>query len=245
MLTACSCPVCCRIPGLLVLAAGLLLSQGALVAAPSPASVDGGSAASEIDLRPALEKWGLGPRLQGKRNTCSVFTMVGAVEYAMASKENCGTRLSVEFLNWASNQALRETQDGGFFSDLWRGFTIYGTCPEQDMPYQDKFDPERVPSEEARDHARLLHEVGLRLHWIKPWNRNTGLTEKQLLAIKDVLRRQWPICGGFRWPKEVKWKDNVLEMAPPEGVFDGHSVLIVGYRDDPGQHSWKGLDARR
>jgi C1A family cysteine protease len=24
-------------------------------------------------------------------------------------------------------------------------------------------------------------------------------------------------------------------MAPPEGVFDGHSVLLVGYADDPQQ----------
>jgi len=24
-------------------------------------------------------------------------------------------------------------------------------------------------------------------------------------------------------------------MAPPEGVFDGHSVLLIGYRDDPQQ----------
>jgi hypothetical protein len=195
----------------------------------------GGSPPSEIDLRPAFEKWGLGPRVQGKRNTCSVFTVVGALEYALARKDNRGTRLSVEFLNWASNQALRDAQDGGFFSDLWRGFTTYGTCPERDMPYQDKFDPNRAPGEEARDRARLLHEAGLRLHWIKRWNPHTGLTAKQLLAIKDVLRRQWPVCGGFRWPRQVKWKDDVLEMAPPEGVYDGHSVLIVGYRDDPGQ----------
>jgi len=133
--------VLCR----LALAAGLLLLQGALAAPPSNNSPDIGSLASSIDLRPTFEKWDLGPRVQGKRNTCSAFTIAGSLEYALVSKRERGTRLSVEFLNWASNQALRQTKDGGFFSYLWRGFMIYGICPEQDMPYQDKFDPEREP----------------------------------------------------------------------------------------------------
>jgi len=235
MLTGCCRVMLYEVLGGLVLAAGMLPGQSALAVPASASASNGGSAAQSIDLRPAFEKWGLGPRVQGKRNTCSVFTVTGALEYALVGQTNHATRLSVEFLNWASNQAIREMQDGGFFSDLWRGFAIYGVCPEPDMPYQDKFDPERTPSEDAKDHARLLHEAGLQLHWIKPWNRNTGLTDQQFVAIKQVLNRQWPVCGGFRWPKAVRWKNDVLEMAPPEGVFDGHSVLIVGYRDDAEQ----------
>ena len=224
-----------RAPGGLVIVAGLLLSQ-ILLAGPVPgSSPDTDSPACDVDLRPGFKKWGLGPRLQGNRGACSVFTVAGALEYALASKTGRGTQLSVEFLNWASNQALGEMRDGSFFSDLWRGFTIYGACPEQDMPYQEEFDPNRTPSEEAKDHARRMHEIGCRLHWIKQWNPNTGLTEKQLAAIKGVLARQWPVCGGFRWPKSARWKDDILEMAPPDGVIDGHSVLIVGYRDDPEQ----------
>lgn len=186
-----------------------------------------------VDLRPTFEKWGLPPRVQGKRNTCSVFTVAGALEYATASKVGRTPRLSVEFLNWASNQAAGDAHDGSFFSDLWRGFTIHGVCPEQDMPYQDTFDPNVAPGEVARDHARQMLEAGLQLHWIKRWNPRTGLTDAHLDAIKLVLDRRWPVCGGFRWPKKAQWKDDVLEMAPPEGVFDGHSVLLVGYRDDP------------
>jgi hypothetical protein len=198
---------------------------------------DSGSLASSIDLRPSFEKWELGPRIQGNRNTCSVFTMAAAFEYALASKTDRPTRLSVEFLNWASNQALHQIQDGSFFSDIWRGFTTYGACPEQDMPYQDKFDPKRIPSQNAKDHTLRLHQVGFRLHWIKPWDPNTGLTQEQFVAIKGVLSRQWPVCGGFRWHKKdrTQWKDDVLQMVPPTDVIDGHSVLLVGYRDDPQQ----------
>ena len=38
---------------------------------------------------------------------------------------------------------------------------------------------------------------------------------------------------GLRWPKETAWTGEVLEVCPPEAVFDGHSVLLVGYRNDP------------
>jgi len=186
-----------------------------------------------IDLRPTLEKWKLGPRVQGDRNICSVFTMVGALEYAMASKTHQGTQLSVEFLNWASNQVIGKMDDGGFFSDLWKGFRVYGVCPEEDMPYRNKFDAGLKPSQNAMDHARKLRKAGLRLHWIKPWNPKTGLKENEFLTVKRVLNRGWPVCGGFRWPKKpVRWKNDVLEMVPPDGVVDGHSVLIVGYRDN-------------
>ncbi|MBN2313523.1 MAG: DUF2961 domain-containing protein [Sedimentisphaerales bacterium] len=230
-----------RVPYDLMLVVGLFLSQSLLATALPGHRRATDSKMNDVDLRPAFQKWGLEPRLQGKRGTCSVFTVVGALEYALASKQNQGTRLSVEFLNWASNKIVGEMKDGSFFSDLWEGFTLYGLCPERDMPYQDQFDPNQAPSEQARDHARRIHEYGFRLHWIKPWDPNTGLTEKQLNEIKQVLNSEWPVCGGFRWPKKpVRWNNDVLETPPPEGVFDGHSILLVGYRDDP-EHAGGGV----
>jgi len=187
-----------RVPVSSVLMAGFLFSPSVLAAPPSSVSSGSSSLADSIDLRPEFEKWGLERRVQGKRGTCSVFAVTGAIEYALTRKRKEGTRLSVEFLNWASNRAVGKMKDGGFFSDIWKGFARYGVCPEQDMPYQESFDPSRSPSQEARRHARELRKVGLRLHWIKPWNPRTGLTEKQLAAIKRVLNRQWPVCGGLR-----------------------------------------------
>src|SRR5215471_9445346 len=54
-----------------------------------------------VDLRPSFEKWGLSPRRQGKRGTCSVFTVTGSLEFAAARQLQRGQRFSVEFLNWA------------------------------------------------------------------------------------------------------------------------------------------------
>src|SRR5437773_2665075 len=45
-----------------------------------------------VDLRPQLPQWDLAPRRQGPRGTCSVFTVVGALEYAAASARQQGRR---------------------------------------------------------------------------------------------------------------------------------------------------------
>jgi hypothetical protein len=161
--------------------------------------------------------------------------MAGALEYALARDQRHGTVLSVEFLNWASNEATTNLLDGGFFSDLWTGFVAYGICPEADMPYQPHYNPKLRPAETALRRAKELGKADLRLHWLKSWDVRTGLSSAQVLEIKRVLSQRWPVCGGLRWPKQERWQAGVLQMAPPESVFDGHSVLLVGYSDDPKQ----------
>lgn len=221
-------------PWRLLLPAVLVLSH--LLAAAGPVNFsEPNTPPPHADLRPMFKTWDLGPLPQGSRGTCSVFAVVGALEFASARQHNAGQRFSVEYLNWASNQAVGQFVDGGFFADLWKGFSAYGICPAQEMPYRDRFDPNLKPGEEAKTQAGRFPADGLRIHWIKPWDPNTGLTDAQLTAIKQVMCRKWPVCGGFRWPKHPVWKDDVLEMASPENVFDGHSLLLVGYRDDPQQ----------
>ena len=216
-----------------------VFATGAGVSAPAEPQAIGdlsnGPLPSSIDLRPKFEHWALQRRRQGPRGTCSVFTVTGALEYAAAQKRGHGMRFSVEFLNWAGHTAVHRTADGGFFSELWKGFDQYGICPEEDLVYQTHYDAALQPASDALDHAAANKSLGLKLHWIKEWNPHTGLTEAHIRAIKSTLAKQWPVCGGFRWPKKANWTDHVLQMCPPEDVFDGHSVLLVGYRDDPTQ----------
>ena len=158
--------------------------------------------------------------------------MTGALEFALAKQKNQGERLSVEYLNWASNKAVGRDQDGGFFSDIWRGFVQYGICSEKQMPYEKKFEAARSPGDTVVVDGKTKLELGLSLHWIKRWNVRTGLKDEEFSEIKRTLNQGWPVCGGFRWPHQEKWKADVLQMCPPEGVYDGHSILLVGYRDD-------------
>ena len=203
--------------------------------APSNAAMTGSGALSSrraVDLRPEFEKWGLSRRTQGKRGTCSVFTMVGALEFAAARREGHGERFSVEFLNWGANKVVGEDKDGGFFSDLWRGFGGYGICAEKAMPYRNEFEPALAPTADALAQAKTRLGLGLRHHWIKEWDVKTGLTDDQILAIKRTLDQGWPVCAGLRWPRNPEWSGDVLQMCPAEAVYDGHSILLVGYCDD-------------
>jgi hypothetical protein len=203
--------------------------------ATPPKATEKKPAPKSVDLRPTLDKFELEPRVQGGRNTCSVFAVTAAVEFAYAKKHKQGLRLSVEFLNWAANQPDHSDDDGGNFDQIWKGFEAHGICPEVDMPYRDKYDPSLKPSDEAVAHAKEMLSEGLKLHWIKEWDDSKGVSEKQLDRIKRTLARGRPVSGGFLWPKSGHWTDNLLKVVPRDKVIDGHSVLLVGYRDDEKQ----------
>ena len=164
-----------------------------------PASV--GSAQllpASVDLRPAFEKWGLARRTQGKRGTCSVFTIVGALEFAAANQQRHGERFSVEFLNWAASRIVGKDKDGGFFSDLWKAFASYGVCAEKTLPYRAEFDPALAPGPEALAEAKTRLALGLRHHWIKEWNVKTGLTDEQFADHQAHPSRR--LAGVCRLP---------------------------------------------
>jgi hypothetical protein len=214
--------------------AGALLVLRSALAASEPSSAAGSAAApASADLRPLLAGWNLPPRLQGHRNTCSVFVVTGCIEFALAKKLGKGERMSVEFLNWSSNQVTKLNEDGSFFSDLWKGFQASGLCPEKCLPYRQEYDPKLVPPEDALRAAKAALGEGLRFHWIKEWDPSKGLSDEQLAEVRRVIAGGWPVCGGFLWPKREAWDHDVLRICPRELVRDGHSVLLVGYRDDP------------
>ncbi len=190
---------------------------------------------SSADLRTIFERQGLTPSLQRNRPTCSVFTVAGALEFAAAKRQGHTPRLSVEFLNWAANETCGDREDGGFFSDLWKGYEAFGVCAAEDCPYAPKFDPNFTPPPEALADAKTRLGLGMRINWIKEWDVRTGLTDAHLESIKRTLALGWPVCAGCRWPKQEKWADSVLQMCSADAVRDGHSVLLVGYRDDSTQ----------
>jgi hypothetical protein len=170
-----------------------------------------------VDLRPEFVRFGLRPRLQGSRGTCSVFASVGALEFGIARKTRKPTILSVDFLNWASNEVAGDKDDGSFFANCLEGFRRFGLCPESSMPYHTTSDPSRVPSPEAiKKGAALRRELGdsLQVHWIlPPWNDESGLSDRAFMEVKATLARGFPVAFG-----------------------SAHSILLVGFRDDSSKH---------
>lgn len=199
---------------LIVLSLALIASTTLAADAPngSKAAARAIKLPAAVDLRPQFVELGLVPRKQAQRNTCSVFTTAAALEFALSRLLREGTPLSVEYLNWAANQATGQPSDGQFFHNALRGFELHGICSENAMPYQRRFDPKHEPDERSAKEAQQVLAKNLQVHWINPWKPEPGLTDDQLLEIKQVLASGWPVAAG-----------------------SSHSRLLVGYVDDESQ----------
>ncbi|MDR2039295.1 MAG: C1 family peptidase [Bacteroidales bacterium] len=186
------------------------------------------------DLRPLFEKYEITVKNQGARGTCSIFTIVGLIEFERANVLGDPTPLSVEYLNWAANKTEGRDADGSFFHYAIDGMLKYGICADDYMPYATRFSEKAEPSEVARKDAGS-RKTGQTI-WIKTWDPKNGITAGQLQKIKKELDGNHPVAIGFRWLKgEVENKyleGGELAMVTEEQVFDGHSVLIVGYHND-------------
>jgi len=204
---------------LLVAGAWMLDGAGTLRAAETEPSAP----IRQVDLRPDFEHYRLTIKRQGARDTCHVFTVVAALEYAVAQKYERGVGLSEEYLNWAANQTSNQLQDGASFAELAQALKRWGICQEEYMPYLPLFNAMFEPPQAAFDSAREIRKLNFRWHWIKQANENRddvtsgstkivvgdNLRDSHIETIKEVLRKGWPVCAGRE-----------------------HNVLIVGYRDD-------------
>jgi hypothetical protein len=143
-----------------------------------------------------------------------VFTTTGVFEFAASKHYNKGTRFSVEYLNWACNEVINNhTQDRGqFFRDLLRAYEEHGICTESEMTYTRRFEPELKPSPEAIEAAQKIHDLDLKVHWLRRWRRTPGLREWNVRDVKAVLAKGYPVAAGA-----------------------SHSRIIVGYEDDVDQ----------
>jgi len=195
------------------------------------------SQAGEKDLRPLFEKYGIKIYTQGARGTCSVFAVTGLLEFEFAKvSDKKVTPLSVEYLNWASNQITGEAADGSYFSDAVTALNKYGICENDLFPYYIQNYTSKVePSPAAVKNAKKRR--GITAIWIKDWDTNTGMSDNQMEQVKNQIENEHPVAIGFRWPKKdekyQKMENGIMIVPPEEGVFDGHSVIIVGFKDDP------------
>ena len=102
------------------------------------------------------------------------------------------------------------------------------------MAYSPEVNSRHGPSAKALENARSL-AGHWRVQWVRRWNVARPLDGSELKGIKEALALGHPVACGLRWPKTLQ--GHVLrEVPPPRDVFDGHSVVLVGYADDPKQN---------
>ena len=204
-----------------------MLLLGVLTLISSPVELP-----AKVDLEPAYRKLGLAPRAQGTRDTCSSFAITAVAEYEYRrAYPNDPWPLSEEFLVWAANEATGLRGDQAMFYEALHGLNELGICRTGLLPYREKMDASTKPGKRILADAKELSNRW-KVNWIKRWNLNRTLTESEIIAIKIALANGRPIVMGLRWPKQLKGSA-LLDVSPPADVFDGHSIVLTGYEDDP------------
>ncbi|MBB6052377.1 C1 family peptidase [Armatimonas rosea] len=190
----------------------------------------------DVDLRPEVARLRMTARSQGSRGTCSVFAMTFCIEFMLRKKRKLAEPLSVEFLNWAKNTATGQKKDGDFFDRIAAGYERFGMAGESALPYASRYDAELSPEPALLEKAKQTPR--LKGRFLKPWSTKEVITEAQVAELKAMLKRGIPVAIGLRWPKGGKGKNVVVEglsamdFIPAQDVFDGHSIVLVGYSDD-------------
>ncbi|GHB97081.1 C1 family peptidase [Cerasicoccus arenae] len=189
----------------------------------------------EVDLRPALRELGLFSKSQGRRPSCSVFAVVGALEY-LAAQQGDPTQFSEEYAIWATRQYLAKSQnerltdfsegDAGFrLIDVIEAVNKYGLARHEEMPntFGTGMDDIEPPSpkllEQARKNLQIENTIQI------------GQTASAVDRITHALNAGQPVVIGVAWPHE-----NTLRAAPMisgQTPVSMHAVTLVGYRADP------------
>lgn len=187
---------------------------------------------SQVDLRPRFETLGLAPRHQGTRNTCSLFAVTACANYAWSAAGTPKSPVfSEEFLVWAANEATGRRGDQAMFYEAVQGLNQLGIPGEASCLYHASGKTERPADSTIA--AAGENSGRWRAHWIKLWSTKSGLTDGQLIAIKQTLADGRPVACGLRWPRSKKPAE-LLTVPPASAVQDGHSIVFVGYQDDEG-----------
>ena len=188
----------------------------------------------DADLRPKIKQFGIGIRNQGSRGTCSVFAMTFLLEYLYAKNQIfMNPDFSEEYLNYASNKAIGQYADGGFFDALGLGYQNYGIVNEAQAPYHSSYNPPFVASQSLLQTGEAI-SPRFKVNFIKPWDVTTGLLASQVQAIETQLKAGRPAAVGVRWPNNFQTETihgiQLMKTPPANEVFDGHSIDLVGYK---------------
>lgn len=191
----------------------------------------------EVDLRPHMRELGLTTKSQGRRPSCSVFAVVGALEY-LSAKTGKPMRYSEDYAIWATREYLADQNMGlnQSFSEGDAGFRLidvidaleeYGLVDRESMPNTFGTGMDRI----ERPSQELLSTAKQGLVSINARRLDDADPEKTILRLTQCLNSAYPVVIGVPWPHE-----NTLIAAPMisgQNPVSNHAVTLVGYRSDP------------
>lgn len=196
----------------------------------------------EVTLRPRIEELNLRTKNQGRRPSCSVFAIVGALELQQAMLSGEAKRFSEEYLNWATDRTIQRTDrlaasdeantgmDKGYsLTEVGAALRAYGIPYEDSMRYlygtAAKDRPE--PGSDIIAEARQVGRVSL----IDLPGRD-GPT--RLNNLIHALNAGLPVPIGLGWPNDYASRRGYLDKQIPV-PNTGHAVTVVGYECPTGR----------
>lgn len=200
----------------------------------------------EVDLRPRFFEFGLYPKDQGRRPSCSVFAVVSALEFQNAVLVGQPDKFSEEYLIWATRKLLGRTTpaanatapaqdeddntDEGFsLSEVVTALRTYGVPLQADMPNTIGQSMSAIAEPDARlvAKAKAVRQVSIQ--------RIPGRDNKQIVeGIAHAINAGVPVVIGTTWPHSRSIRNGFLSRQQPVTGY-AHAVTIVGYRSPTGR----------
>lgn len=196
-----------------------------------------------VDLRPQFREMGFYAKNQGRRPSCAIFSVVSALEYQQGRNSGQPTRLSEEYLIWATRKSLGLAQtpvgedelsgdaDLGFnLMEVVQALRAYGIADAEDLPNTFGSSTAEIaePPAETIDKARNRRQV--EAYWV------SGRTpEDQISGFFHLLNNGVPVVIGMAWPNYATVMRSPLidRQNPRPGA--GHAVTLVGYKCETGK----------
>jgi hypothetical protein len=201
----------------------------------------------EVDMRPFFYQLELGVKSQGRRPSCSVYAIVGAIEFLNAQQTGKAEKFSEEYLCWATMRTVRrkpvEAAEGGQEVEDVRkvdaGFALeevvqalrgYGLPLLSVMPNMPgrKMTEIPDPSPAVVNDARTRKRVAV---GVVP-----GRDARTVMAnLVHVLNEGVPVPIGLRWPgfRSIYRSGYLSDQHPVAGY--AHAVTLVGYKCPTGK----------
>jgi len=198
-----------------------------------------------VDMRSEFNELQIGVRNQGRRPSCAVFSLIGALEYQNAKKRGRSEAFSEEYLIWATHKVLgryNQTRgkvgaeskldvDAGFrLAEVAQALRSYGVPRRADMPYKvtGEFMMKSGPPESVIEKAKKRNRVTF-----SSMPGRDGRTRIQ--NVVHALNESTPVVIGVAWPtaRAIAKSPTLSKQKPRSGY--AHAVTLVGYKCPTGK----------
>lgn len=198
----------------------------------------------EVDLRPAFRELGIGVRNQGRRPSCAIHAIVGALEYLEGSLSGEAKNFSEYYLYWATLKTLGrfdqsshwvsrgEDEDAGFLlPEVLQAIRTFGIPTIEEAPGLGN----SGIGKEAEPPSTEIVEIARQRVDLRSFSVPGRTREVRLGNIVHALNTGAPVVIGMGWPyfHSIR-KTALIESQKPRPGY-GHAVTLVGYRCPSGR----------